>query len=91
MITPSKLTCYSQALVSSDWRAAIGAGFDALISNGTWALCPCLLDQNIVRNKWVYKLRRKLDDPIERFKARLVGKGFDQKSGVDFANFQFRN
>lgn len=33
----------------------------------------------------VYKLKRKLDGSIERFKSRLVTKCFNQKSIVDFA------
>jgi hypothetical protein len=52
--------------------------FDALMSNGTWSLCPRPLSQNIIRNKWVYKVKRLADGSIERFKVRLVAKGFDQ-------------
>ena len=58
--------------------------FDALMSNGTWTLCPRLPNHNIIRNKWVYTIKRKSDGSVERFKARLVAKGFDQGSGVDY-------
>jgi hypothetical protein len=58
--------------------------FDALISNGTWLLCPRPLNHNIIRNKWVYKIKRKADGSVERFKARLVAKGFDQCCGIDY-------
>jgi hypothetical protein len=58
--------------------------FDALMSNGTWSLCPRPLSQNIIRNKWVYKVKRLADGSIERFKASLVAKGFDQQCGVDY-------
>jgi hypothetical protein len=37
-----------------------------------------------VHNKWIYKTKRKQDGSVERFKARLMAKGFDQRSGVDF-------
>jgi len=58
--------------------------FDALISNDTWTLCPRPLQHNVIRNKWVFKIKKKADGTIERFKARLVAKGFDQQSGVDY-------
>jgi hypothetical protein len=38
----------------------------------------------VIRNKWVFKIKRKVDGTVERFKARLVAKGFDQQSGLDY-------
>jgi len=34
--------------------------------------------------KWVYKTKHKVDDSIERFKARLVATGFTQQEGIAF-------
>jgi hypothetical protein len=51
--------------------------YEALIKNGTWTLCPKPPHQHLIHNKWVYKIKRKLDSTIDRFKARLVAKGFD--------------
>lgn len=84
MVTPLEPTCYTQAAATPDWRAAMGLEFDALLANGTWTLCPRPRHHNVVRNKWVYKVKRKQDGTVERFKACLVAKGFDQCSGIDF-------
>ena len=35
-------------------------------------------------NKWVLKIKRKVDGSIERYKARLVAKGYTQKKGVNY-------
>jgi hypothetical protein len=77
-------TCYSKASGDLRWKEAMKLEFDALISNGTWVLCPRPALHNIIRNKWVYKIKRKADGSVERFKARLVAKGFDQQCGVDY-------
>jgi hypothetical protein len=58
--------------------------FNALLQNRTWSLVPPYPSQNIVRCKWVFKLKRKADGSIERHKARLVAKGFHQQAGVDY-------
>ena len=34
--------------------------------------------------KWIFKVKRKADNTIDRFKARLVAQGYTQEQGVDF-------
>jgi hypothetical protein len=63
---------------------AMTTEYNALLSNQTWSLCPRPLHHNMVRNKWVYKIKQKVDESVDKFKARLVAKGFDQQSGVDY-------
>jgi hypothetical protein len=62
-----------------------GHEFDALLANKTWSLVPRPPNQNVIHNKWVYKLKQCADGTIDQYKARLVAKGFDQVCGVDFS------
>eukprot|EP00253_Pinus_taeda_P019725 PITA_19725 len=56
----------------------------ALVKNATWDLVELPKDRKVVGCKWVYKLKRGVDDKEDRYKARLVMKGFSQKAGIDF-------
>jgi hypothetical protein len=58
--------------------------FGALIKNKTWHLVPPGAGLNIIDSKWVFKLKHKPDGSIDRYKARLIAKGFKQQYGVDY-------
>jgi hypothetical protein len=85
-LSTSEPTCFSKAVTDPRWQTAMSQEFDALITNGTWQLCPRPVHHNVIRNKWVYKIKQKPDGTIDRFKARLVAKGFEQQSGVDYTD-----
>ena len=38
----------------------------------------------MLRGKWVYKLKRRVDNTIARFKARWVVKGYEQLYSIDY-------
>ena len=49
-----------------------------------WDLVPKPKDAKIITCKWVYKLKKKVNGSIDRYKARLVAHGFSQQCGLDY-------
>ena len=62
---------------------------DSLLKNKTWELVKPPKGRNILQNKWVYKIKHEGEGNKERYKARLVVKGFAQKEGIDFTKKNF--
>ncbi|XP_038885859.1 uncharacterized mitochondrial protein AtMg00820-like [Benincasa hispida] len=87
----SKTTNWSQTettritttLATPQWKKAMDEKYSALIKNKTWTLVPSSPSHIIVGNKWIFRLKRNMDGLIQRYKARLVVKGFHQHHGVD--------
>ena len=57
---------------------------NSLRGNKTWELVNLSKGRKALQNKWVYKIKHEGDEKNERYKARLVVKGFAQKEGIDF-------
>lgn len=58
--------------------------FNEIIKQHTWSLVSSHQGKNVAGCKWVFKTKKKIDDSIERYKAQLVSKGFNQQHGIDF-------
>ena len=58
--------------------------YHALLNNNTWLLVPPPPHANIIRCKWVFKLKYKSDGSVDHYKARLVAKRYDQNQGIDY-------
>lgn len=64
------------ALVDQNWKNAMESEISALQRNKTWHLVLPDKQRNLIDCKWVYKIKRKPDGSIDRYKAKLVAKGF---------------
>jgi Reverse transcriptase (RNA-dependent DNA polymerase) len=56
----------------------------ALEKNNTWDIVKLPNTKKIIGCKWVYKIKYNCDGLIERYKARLIAKGFIQTYGIDY-------
>ena len=57
---------------------------NSMYMNGVWDLVELPHDCKSVGYKWVFKTIRDSSRGIERYKARLVVKGYSQREGIDF-------
>jgi hypothetical protein len=55
-----------------------------LLRNDTWHLVLATQANNIFDCKWVFKVKKKADDFVDRYKAHLVAKGFKQRYDIDY-------
>uniref|UniRef100_A0A5S6QJY9 Integrase catalytic domain-containing protein n=1 Tax=Trichuris muris TaxID=70415 RepID=A0A5S6QJY9_TRIMR len=78
----------SEALSSPDstnWKRAKDEEYESLLKRQTWVEVDLPEKAPSIGSKWVF--RRKLDSTgsVERYKARLVARGFGQKAGIDYS------
>lgn len=73
-----------EALQQPQWKSAMNDEYMALLRNNTWTLVTLPPGRRAIGCKWVFKVKEKPDGSIDRYKTRLVAKGFHQQAGFDF-------
>ena len=77
-------TSVSQAISQPHWCEAMSTELTALMKHGTWDLVLPPSNCTPVGCKWVFRVKRHADGSVDRFKACLVAKGYDQRPGIDY-------
>jgi Reverse transcriptase (RNA-dependent DNA polymerase)/Integrase core domain len=76
-----------QALSSvhkSQWVDALVQEIQSMIDSEVFELVDRPSKANVVKCKWVLKIKRNPDGSVDKFKGRLVAKGFSQREGIDY-------
>ncbi|PKU73341.1 Retrovirus-related Pol polyprotein from transposon TNT 1-94 [Dendrobium catenatum] len=60
------------------------AEYDALHRQSTWTLVPPPTNKPVLGCKWAFKTKLLPNGQIDRYKARLVALGYDQKQGINY-------
>nr|GEV47759.1 zinc finger, CCHC-type [Tanacetum cinerariifolium] len=67
-------------------KEAIDDEIGSIMENNTWVLSDLPYGCKPLGCKWIFKRKMKVDGTVDKFKARLVIRGFRQKEGIDYFN-----
>lgn len=56
----------------------------AHLENGTWKVVRLPKGKRAIGSRWVFKIKRNADGSVDRYKGRIVAKGYSQREGVDY-------
>ena len=66
------------------WKEAVNSGIESILQNHTWELVDLPPGCKPLGYKWIFKRKLKVDGFIDKYKTRLVVKGYKQKECVDY-------
>jgi hypothetical protein len=75
---------FEEVVKDEKWRNAIDEEIKAIEKNNTWELTTIPKEQKPIGVKWEFKAKRNAKGEIERYKVKLVVKGYNQRPGIDY-------
>ncbi|WVZ15253.1 hypothetical protein V8G54_012819 [Vigna mungo] len=76
---------YEEAATDKKWINAMEEELKMIEKNQTWELVDRPSHKKVIGVKWVYRTKFNPDGSVNKYKARLVVKGYAQMFGVDFS------
>ena len=68
----------------AEWKKAMEEEMESMKLNYVWRLIDLPPERKAIGNKWVFKIKRKADGSIDKFKPRLVAMRYTQQEGIDY-------
>ena len=81
------LVSFKEAVESNNskkWYNAMKEELKSMTDNNVWVMTELPEGSKRVGCKWVFKTKRDSMGNVERYKTRLVAKGYTQKDGIDY-------
>ncbi|XP_028753068.1 uncharacterized protein LOC114712689 [Neltuma alba] len=75
---------FKEAILDPNWKKAIKEELSALHKNKSWVISQLLSGKKTVGCKWVFTKKYNPDGSINKYKAKLVAKGYSQTYGIDY-------
>jgi hypothetical protein len=75
---------FEEAVKDEIWKNAMDEKIKAIKKNNTWELTTIPKEQKPIGVKWVFKVKKNAKGEIERYKVRLVVKGYSQQPNIDY-------
>lgn len=75
---------FEEAKGHPKWNAAMQEEIDALNKKQMWELVSKPENCRLITCKWVYHLKKNSDGVVDKYKARLIARGFSQSYGLDY-------
>ena len=84
---PAKPRTLAKALTCPDaerWLEAAYVELQAHVVNRTWELAQLPPSKRAIGSRWVFKVKRKLDGSIDKYKGWVVAQGYSQIAGIHY-------
>lgn len=82
--TKSEPKTFLEAVISEKWHAPMNEELQTSVETRTFLVVSQPEGKQPIGCRWVYRIKHNADGTIDRYRARLVAKGYTQQEDVDY-------
>lgn len=79
-----ELVLVNETLKHPEWVKSLENEYITLVANQSWVLVAPCEGAKMIGNKWIFHMMLKADISLERYKSRVVAKGYDQTIVINY-------
>lgn len=80
----AKPTPYEKETEHEVWKNAMLEEYQSIMKNDIQKIVTRPKDKSIVTSKWVYTIKHAADGSIDKYKEKIVARGFSQQQEIDY-------
>ena len=82
--TPTNFKDAMRGAQSKEWLSSMEEEYNSLKQMQVFELVPRSTAKNVIKGKWVFRIKEDSQGNPVRFKSRYVAKGYTQRFGIDY-------
>jgi len=75
---------FETTIKDEKWRIIMDEEIASIEKNNTWRLVLRPNRKRLIGVKWIYREKKNVKEEVERYKAKLVTKGYSQKHEINY-------
>jgi hypothetical protein len=75
---------FQEAVQDPTWVDYMVEEYESIVKKSAWEIFPRPIDKSVVRSRWIYKVKKVVDESVDKYKARFVARGFSKIEGIDY-------
>ena len=79
-----ELSSLYEAVEKPVWVDEMVEEYKSNVKNNVWEVVPRPTEKSVVGSRWIFKVNHAIDISKEKYKARILAKGYSQVEGIDY-------